>query len=45
MEDIHLLVETCSCAMFKDGARNIIIIFYITHVFSGIYYINASYYF
>lgn len=45
MEDIHLLVETCSCAMFNDGARNFIIIFYITHVFSGIYYINASYYF
>lgn len=45
MEDIHLLLETCSCAMFKDSTRNIIIIFYTTRVVSGICYINASYYF
>jgi len=43
VETIHLLVDLCSCATFKDGARNII--FYTTYIFSGIYYVNVSYYF
>lgn len=40
MEDIPLLVETFSCLLSKD--MNIIIILYIPHMFSGIYYINAT---